>query len=258
MKRFALFLAVFSFAVGGTARAQGVLLLTFDDRHWTKWEAALPIFAKYNAHVTFFPYGTLDATALASLKRLQDAGHTVGIHTAHHKNAAPFFAKKGGEAYWSEEVLPQKKALESAGIRAETFAYPCSDRTVETDRFLLGKGLVRLRSGKGGDLNVAFPAKELATRRMVEGLGVGAHYKTDIEKVCALVRRLAKEDLALVIYSHDVAPEPSKIGIRTEWLEKILVTAEESGVAVRGFGELDAPKDAGTLSTGLASARSRA
>ena len=143
MKRFALFLAVFSFAVGGTARAQGVLLLTFDDRHWTKWEVAQPIFAKYNAHVTFFPYGTLDASALASLRRLQDAGHTVGIHTAHHKNAALFFAKKGCEAYWSEEVLPQKKAL-------------------------------------------------------------------------------------------------------------------ESGVAVRGFGELDAPKDAGTLSTGLASARSRA
>ena len=221
-----------------TVHARGVLLLTFDDRHWEKWEAVQPLFAKHKAHVTFFPYGNLDASALAALRRLKDAGHTVGIHTAHHKNAAPFFAKKGGEAYWSEEVLPQKKALESAGIRAETFAYPCSDRTVETDRLLLGKGLVRLRSGKGGDLNVVFPAKELSSRRMVEGLGVGAHYKTDIEKVCALIRRLAKEDLALVIYSHDIAPEPSKIGMRTEWLGKILATAEENHVAVKGFGEL--------------------
>ena len=218
--------------------AKGKLLLTFDDRHWDQWLAAQPLFAKYGAHVTFFPYGDLDASALAALRRLQDAGHTIGIHTRHHGNAAPFFAKAGGEAYWTDEVLPQKRMLESAGIRAETFAYPCSDRNDETDRFLLAKGLVRLRSGKGGDLNVAFPAKELATRRMVEGLGVGAHYKTDIDKVCVLVRRLAREDLALVIYSHDIAQEPSKIGMRTEWLERILATAEENGVPVRGFGEI--------------------
>ena len=43
---------------------------------------------------------------------------------------------------------------------------------------------------------------------------------------------------ALVVYSHDIAPEPSKIGMRTEWLEKILATAEENGVPVRGFGEI--------------------
>ena len=235
-------IAVAAVLLGAAVHARGVLLLTFDDRHWEKWEAVQPIFAKHDAHVTFFPSGNLDASALAALKRLQDAGHTIGIHTLHHGNAAPFFAKTGGEAYWTDEVLPQKRMLESAGIRAETLAYPCSDRNEETDRFLLGKGLVRLRSGKGGDLNVAFPAKELATRRTVEGLGIGTHYGTDIEKVCALVRRLAAEDLALVVYSHDIAGEPSKIGMRTEWLERILATAEESGVAIRGFGELDAPK----------------
>ena len=224
------------------ARAQGVLFLTFDDRHWDKWAAVRPLFQKYSAHVSFYPYGPLDAAALKTLKELESDGHTIGIHTLHHKNAAPFFKTYGGEAYWRDEVLPQKKALESVGIRADTFAYPCSDRNEETDRFLLAQGLVRLRSGRGGDLSVSFPAAELGTRQRIDGLGIGTYYKTDIAKVCALVRRLAQEDRALVIYSHDISAEPSKIGMRLDWLEAILKTAAESGVALKGLGELDRPR----------------
>lgn len=225
-----------------TLRAQGVLFLTFDDKHWDKWIAAQPLLAKYDAHVSFFPYGYLDDAALKTLKTLQDAGHTIGIHTLHHKNAAPFFKEYGAEAYWRDEVLPQKKRLEAVGIRADTFAYPCSDRNDETDRFLLAQGMTYLRSGKGGDLSVSFPVKELASQRVLTGFGIGTYYKTDIKKVCALIRRIAAEDRAVVIYSHDIAAEPSKIGMRLEWLEAILKTAKDCGVAMKGMGELDSPR----------------
>ena len=242
MKRAFGLLVVLCLVCLNAARAQGVLFLTFDDRHWAKWAAVRPLFQKYGAHVSFYPYGPLDAAALKTLKELESDGHTIGIHTLHHKNAAPFFKEHGGEAYWRDEVLPQKKALESVGIHADTFAYPCSDRNEETDRFLLAKGLTRLRSGKGGDLDVSFPAAELGPRQRIDGIGIGTYYKTDIANVCALVRRLAQEDRALVIYSHDIAAEPSKIGMRLDWLEAILKTATESGVAMKGLGELDHPR----------------
>ena len=51
----------------------GTLCLTFDDRFFANWEKAIPLFARYNAHVTFFVNGKIDSEALAAMKKLQAA-----------------------------------------------------------------------------------------------------------------------------------------------------------------------------------------
>ena len=44
--------------------AEGTLCLTFDDRYFENWKNTIPLFRKYNAKVTFFVYGEIDAQAV--------------------------------------------------------------------------------------------------------------------------------------------------------------------------------------------------
>ncbi len=49
------------------------------------------------------------------MKKLQAAGHSLGLHTVHHREAPAFFEKNGGDAYICEEIMPQ---LERCLVRA--------------------------------------------------------------------------------------------------------------------------------------------
>ena len=111
----------------------GILCLTFDDAYWKNWEKALPVFEKYDAKATFFPSGNLNAEDLASLKKLDEAGHTIGCHTCGHRDAPTFFKNVSSAMYDRREIAPQKKALRSAGINPEFFAYPNNRRDEDTD-----------------------------------------------------------------------------------------------------------------------------
>ena len=44
----------------------------------------------------------------------------------------------------------------------------------------------------------------------------------------------------LSITSHGISPDAKGINMKTDWLERILATAKESGLAVIGFDELPA------------------
>ena len=83
-----------------------------------------------------------------------------------------------------------------------------------------------------------FPTRELPRRRVMGGVGVGPYYNTDIEDICRGIRRAAERDEVFVLYSHDICENPNKVSMHTEWLEKILATARECGVDVKGFKEL--------------------
>ena len=48
-----------NFSIGNISGTNGVLCLTFDDRHFDSWTNAIPMFRKYNAKVTFYPHGNL-------------------------------------------------------------------------------------------------------------------------------------------------------------------------------------------------------
>ena len=59
---------------------KGVLVLSFDDRNFNDWVKAMPLFEKYGAHATFFVCGPIDGEAVRVMKRLSEAGHSVGLH----------------------------------------------------------------------------------------------------------------------------------------------------------------------------------
>ena len=219
----------------------GILCLTFDDPNWARWEQNLPLFREYGARASFFPSGPLDDEALAALKRIHDEGHCVGPHTVHHADAPQYFAAKGAESYWTEEVKPQMDAFAKVGIVPKAMAYPNNRHTPETDAFLAAKGgFRRFRAGapkswgpnrfgkKHAEANDAFlPAADFGKMTAAPAIGVGEYYKTDIDDLLTALDRAAARNEMIAFYSHDISPEAHGVNMKTEWLRRILARARE-------------------------------
>lgn len=261
MKKLTLFclacMVAFLSSAADSAPKRGRLCLTFDDCHWNGWVAAMPIFEKYNAKASFFPHSALSAGALKCMKKLHDAGHTVGPHTVHHRMATDYVKKNGFEAFWNDEVAPQMKAYASVGIVPEALAFPNNASNPEINAQLVSRGIKRLRGGlpkarphdpKGLKRSGLVPFEKLdamymseaavATNHLMRGVGIGTYYNTDIDDLVKGIRRAAANNETMVLYSHDISKKPSGIGMKTEWLEAILKAASEEGMAIVGFDDL--------------------
>ena len=228
--------AILSSAVAVTAAANGILCLTFDDSRFADWEAALPIFAAHGAHATFFAYHGIDENAVASLRKLSEAGHSIGLHGLKHQVAPDAVAKLGEEGYLADEIEPQLAACRAAGLHVRSFAYPMSRHTPQTDALLL-RHFDRLRGG--GDFSGAFPAAEAASRRYLPGLGVGPKYKRGGAEVAAMLPGVAASNAVLVLYSHGIGETAEGVSTSRADLETVLSAAESLGMAILGFDELD-------------------
>ncbi len=234
----------------------GVLLLAFDDRNFADWERALPIFAKYGAHASFFVSGEYDAAAVGTAKKLMAAGHTMGLHGQRHLNVPETIAKFGKNGWWQREVATVRRQADVAYVPVRSFAYPNNRRDDASDAFLLTR-FARLRTGIPGvrpydpegtrvkelkplatDDRLFFPVRELPKRRVLGGIILGEAYHTDIEDVLACVRRAGARKEVLLFTSHGISPDAKGINLKTEWLERILAEAQRSGLQVLGFDEL--------------------
>ncbi len=235
----------------------GVLVLSFDDRNFADWLAALPLFAKFGGHATFFVSGEIDAEAQQAMKRLSEAGHSVGLHGLRHLNADEALASMGAERYWKEEIEPQLCVCRVGYIPVTSFAYPNCRRSDETDAVFREHGFRHVRGGFSGVApydpdgtrrtqlppihtvdRVFLPSEGLGDRFRIDTAIAGESYHTDIEDILACIRRCAERNEAFVLTSHGIHPDAHHIHMKTEWLERILATAEECGIAVVGFDEL--------------------
>jgi len=118
----------------GDARGPG-LALSFDDTSVRAWHAALPLFASYDARVTFFisRYAALYDEERALVTELAAAGHDIAAHSVNHVNGPQFVEQHGLGAYLETEVWPSLDALEADGHDVTSFAYPFGARTSEID-----------------------------------------------------------------------------------------------------------------------------
>jgi peptidoglycan/xylan/chitin deacetylase (PgdA/CDA1 family) len=225
----------------------GAICLTFDDRNFNDWNNAIPLFEKYNAHATFFVCGIIDDKAVATMKRLQENGHSIGLHTIHHANAPESFMETGEDNYMKTQVIPQLFIARQAGLRVNHFAYPNNRRNEDTDR-AMHQYFRYLRAGvpggtKGKDLRkvdaMYCSLDDVRKNRVMGGAGIGSYYETDPEQLKGAILRAAQENKVITFFSHGISDNPNQISISIEWLELILKTAQEHGVKVIGFDELD-------------------
>ena len=248
-------LAVGCVGVNSSAK-KGALVLSFDDRNFAGWERAIPLFEKYGAHATFFVSGKIDDAAVATMRKLRAHGHTVGIHGLRHANAPKDGDAAAREKWFAADIEPQLAACRAAGLAVVNYAYPNCRRSDETDALLFAKGLSRIRGGSGltphdpknekahlrkplAPNDAAFvPGADIPKTRLMKGCIMGRNYHTNIDEYIACLRRAAARGEMFQIISHDIAPEPNGISMRTEWLEKLLATANELGLPVLSYDEL--------------------
>lgn len=235
----------------------GTLVLSFDDRNLDDWRKALPLFDRYDAHVTFFVYGEIDDNVVNALREFRAHGHSIGLHGRWHANADVAIAEKGAERYFADDIEPQLDRLRVAQLPFTSFAYPNCRYNDESDALFKAKGFAHVRGGHKGvapydpqgekqaglkpihTVDRAFlPASELGTRFRLDTVIAGEAYHTDIEDILKCIRRCAERREAFVLTSHGISPGAKGINMKTEWLERILATAKDCGVAVVGFDEL--------------------
>lgn len=113
----------------------GSLAFSFDDHDLIGWTALRPVFARYQARVTFFisAYPDLEAEEIAQLHQLAADGHDIEYHSTNHYDAEEYAAENGVDAYVADDILPGLEAMRAGGFSPTIFAYPFGARTTEID-----------------------------------------------------------------------------------------------------------------------------
>ena len=231
--------------------AGGTFCLTFDDRYFENWEKAIPLFKKYNARVTFFIYGEVDAQAIKSMKTLQAAGHTIGLHGINHLRSVDYVRENGTEVFMQKEILPQLELCRKNGIKIRAFAYPYSQRDTETDKELF-REFDFLRTSwamlkKDGtplvDTDGCF-VQNIARKQLFYGFPCSGNFNMD--EIKAAMKRASEENSVLVVYAHNITKEiPPSHHIAESQLIQLLEYAKTLKLSVKGLNELESVPNKG-------------
>ncbi len=251
-----LFAVIFSLLVAIPARSddtaldlkKGGILLTFDDRNFDHWIAALPLFEKYAVHATFFISGKIDEQALKTAHELIKHGHAIGAHSVNHIKATEYLENHTAEEYLHGEILPQLDAFKAAGIQVSSFGYPMSNYNEKTDQALL-KIFRHLRSGKGIDSEKKIsdyddfftPIEKVAERGQLPGKGIDfAPTQPDrtFEKIDEALARAANNKEIVTLYAHQITVLGAGNFITPAALEHIFQTAKKLELPFYTFNQL--------------------
>ena len=232
------------------AAGNGAVCFTFDDSHSKNWTAAIPLFQKYNAHASFFFSGKIDDVKIAAMKKLQQHGHTVGLHTFNHQSAVTIMKTRGPQWYLEKQVFSQLAVCTANGVKIRSFAYPNNRRNPITDQALF-KHFDFLRAGTGvpqrscrpkDNPGMYYPVAKLQKKMVLGGLGLGKYYSTDYAEIELALERAAKNNEVAVFFSHNIAPGAVHIHMPTEMLERLLKKATQLKMKIIGFEELETLK----------------
>lgn len=221
----------------------GTLCLTFDDRNFAGWEKAIPIFRKYDAHATFFISGRIDKQALATMKKLQSAGHSVGLHGLNHLRACDYLKQHGSMSYLKDEIMPQLEVCRRNGIIIRAFAYPNSQNSSETDKELFTVfDFLRTNSAnvKKNDVPLAQAdgcfVKKTAPKQLFYGFPAGGRF--NMAEIKTAMKRAAEEKSILVFYAHNIMEEiPKTHHIAFSQLVELLEYARGINLSIKGLNE---------------------
>lgn len=226
----------------------GKLLVSFDDRNFSGWEAALPLLARYDSRVTFFVNGPIDDRAVAFMRKAKAAGHSLGLHGFGHMSAPKAVEELGKSEYVRQELLPQIDAAHAAGFEIFNFACPYSDWNGTCEE-LWSRYFARVRSGHLHHrdpvkkplltCDEAFaPVEPFGTRRILPALGFGDCSVTTLDELTNVLSRVRDRNETLLLYAHNITDTPRPSDVSPRYLEGILAAAWRLGIAVVGYDEV--------------------
>lgn len=224
---------------------EGIIFLTFDDHFTNAWVQALPLFAEYNARVTFFvsKFHLLSPQQVEDLHHLVEAGHEIGCHGLTHASAVDCLAERGAERFLAEEIDPALHLMRQEGFTVRSYAYPRSQRSEATDAVLLHR-FERLRAGWSASITgetVPFercfvPMSQLAGHRLFIGKSIDQKAITD-PQLDDLIARTADTAACIAFYAHTIADQSDQHHISSHRLRRLLKQATQRGVQLRCFSD---------------------
>lgn len=238
MKKLFITLLLLAVTMLSGAGKRGIVCFTFDDYAGANWLKADSIFKKYNAHATFFIVGRITPEKIAVMKKLQAAGHSIGLHTISHRNSFPLPEKWNETIYFEKEIKPQLDVCRKNGIYVKGLAYPNNRRNAKTDQELF-KHFDYLRAGVGKPPKIFYSMSEVKKKMVLGGKGIGKHYKSDVNELKKLLSQAAQNNNMIIFYSHDIKPKAGTIHMPSEMLESLLAHAHKLNMHIAGINDLE-------------------
>ena len=112
-----------------------ICYLTFDDGPSSNTLKILDILKKYNAKATFFVINTKN---ISYVKKIHDAGHTVGLHTYTHDYSKIYASEK---AYFADLKNISDKVKSFTGVETKIMRFPGGSSNKISEKY--SKGLMK-------------------------------------------------------------------------------------------------------------------
>lgn len=219
----------------------GAIILTFDDVYVAEWLSAHESLKQYDWKATFFitRFFSFDAQAIEGLKVLQSEGHEIGAHGVNHEDIVAFSEESSIQDYISQQIMPDKLAMESNGLSINTFAYPFGTRNEETDAALL-QIFSSVRGTTYGEQNFASAQYYAPNAGLVFGLGLDESYQNSTEYILDMLAYAKENDKTVVFYGHKIVPEADGEDYTTSLarLETVVKYAAENNMEFMTMDEI--------------------
>jgi len=104
-----------------TERVENTIYLTFDDGPSERTDEILKVLAEKNVKATFFVVGQSDPANLARMRKIVEAGHTIGMHSFSHSYAEVYTSV---ESFLDEFHRNFVQIQEATGVTPTVFRFP--------------------------------------------------------------------------------------------------------------------------------------
>ncbi|MFB9864855.1 polysaccharide deacetylase family protein [Rufibacter immobilis] len=222
------------------------LSLSFDDRAIDKWFDMRDIFKQYNARVTFFitQPDSLSQSEVEKLRILKQDGHEIGFHGTHHVVSEFYIRNKSYSEYFSYEITPGLKLMDSLGFKCTSFAYPYGSRYWFTDFLLLRKFKV-LRGVSSVNKEKTLTKIDdiffsLDKNRKLSAVGIDVNSGVDEKMLENAINRAITRKEVLLLYGHIPTNNREAKGyiFKVSFLKFILEKAKSNGLKFYTMSEL--------------------
>ena len=222
--------------------------LTFDDRNVDDWEAMLPVFGKYGAHVTFFINGPITEDIAARLKAIEAEGHSIGAHGMVHDHYLKCVTERGmtPEEYAQKDSLAQMADFQRFGVNVISYACPMSSRDERLDNILkphfrhIRTGIYPKEYERLVDRDDAFvPLADVPNHFYFNGKGIDKYPCNTQQMIDEVLERAAARKELFVFYAHRITQDAVQTHhIEPVEVERILKKGKELGLRFYSFNEL--------------------
>ncbi|GJE45631.1 polysaccharide deacetylase family protein [Methylobacterium soli] len=210
-----------------------VASITFDDVSDSAATVGAPLLERDGLRGTFYVAaewcGLQDrywrVAGRSEIRAIAQAGHEIGCHTARHVNVQSLALRDlARECDRSRDLLG-----EICDVDPRHFCYPFGDIGLAQKRYLASRFVTCRSIYERLNVGQVDPA-------LLGAVGLfDASYRR--ERLLALVRRTVATRGWLILYTHDVSPDPTRIGTSPRLLAEALAVLADHGVPVLTMSE---------------------